>query len=65
MDPKGTVDRLVNAATLDGDEAQLLRGLLGLSNRRGAHHGLTDEQEALFRLHFSTAAARYLLAVTA
>jgi hypothetical protein len=64
-DPKGAVDRLVNAAAIDGDEAQLLKGLLGLSNKRGAHHGLTDEEEALFRLHFSTAAARYLLAVTA
>lgn len=63
-DPKGAVDRLLNATTIDGDEAQLLKGLIGVSNKRGAHHGLTDEEEALFRLHFSTAAARYLLAIT-
>jgi hypothetical protein len=62
-DPKGAIDRLFNAKVIDGDEAQLLRGLVGLSNKRGAHHGLTDEEEALFRLHFSTAAARYLLAI--
>ena len=62
-DPKGAVDRLRNAGFLDGDEASLLKGLAGISNKRGAHHGLTDEEEALFRLHFSTAAARYLLAV--
>lgn len=63
-DPRGAIDRLLNFDVIDGDEAQLLKGLVGISNQRGAHHGLTDDEEALFRLHFSTAAARYLLAVT-
>jgi hypothetical protein len=61
-DPKGAIDRLRNAAKLDGDEAALFKGLIGISNQRGAHSGLTDEDEALFRLHFSTAAARWLIA---
>lgn len=61
-DPKGATDKLRNAGLIDGDEANLLKGLLGMSNQRGAHAGLTDEEEGLFRLHTSTAVARWLLA---
>lgn len=61
-DPKAAVDRLRNAGHLDGDEAQLLKGLIGVSNNRGAHQGLTDQDEALFRLHFTTAAIAFTLA---
>lgn len=62
VDPRAAVDHLRRAEVLDGDEARLLTGLIGVSNARGAHQGLTDREEALFRLHFTTAAARYLLA---
>jgi hypothetical protein len=61
-DPRGAIDGLRNRHELDGDEAKLLAGLIGLSNERGAHPGLTDRDEALFRLHMTTASARYLLA---
>lgn len=61
-DPRGSIQRLRNDGYLDADEAKMLDGLVGLSNARGSHRGLTDEEEATFRLHFTTAAARYLLA---
>lgn len=60
--PNGAIDRLLNADELDGDEARLLKGLVGVSNDRGAHPGLSNDEEALFRLHFTTAVLRYLLA---
>ena len=59
---RGAIDRLRNAAAIDGDEAELLKGVVGVSNDRGAHAGLTDAEEAIFRLHIATSVARYLLA---
>ncbi len=61
-DPKGAIDKLRSNGAIDGDEAILLKGLVGMSNERGAHHGLTNEAEATFRLHMTTAVTRYLLA---
>jgi hypothetical protein len=46
---------------LTGDESNLVRGLLGLSNERGAHRGLTEQEEARFRIVVSTSLGRYLL----
>lgn len=60
--PGAAVDILRESEILDGSEGLLLKGLVGVSNDRGAHQGLTDGEEALFRLHFTTAAFRYLLA---
>lgn len=61
---RSAAERLRNDGHLDGDEVRLLLGLLGVSNNRGAHSGLTDGEEALFRLHFTSATGRYLLART-
>lgn len=61
-DAKAAADVLRNKKKIDGDEAKLLGGLAGVSNERGAHAGLTDPEEALFRMHMTTATARYLLA---
>ncbi len=61
-DTRAAADQLRNAHVLDGDESRLVAGLAGLSNSRGAHAGLTDPEEAAFRLHMTTAVARYLLA---
>src|SRR5205823_2990503 len=61
-DPRGAIEHLRALGHVDGDEAKMLTGLVGLSNERGAHHGLTDDEEALFRLRFTTAAIRYVLA---
>lgn len=63
--PQGAIDRLFNTGHLDGDEAQLLKDLIGISNTHGAHSGLSNDEEAIFRLHFTTAAIRYLLTRTA
>ncbi len=61
-DPKGAAEMLRAAGRLDGDEARLLQGLVGVSNQRGAHRGTTTAEEATFRLHTTTAVLRYLLA---
>jgi len=60
-DAVGALQRLRQAQQLDVGEFNLTRGLLEVSNQRGAHQGLTDRQEAQFRLHFSTALGRYLI----
>jgi hypothetical protein len=60
-DARGAADRLKDHGDLDGDESKLISGLAGVSNVRGAHAGLTERHEALFRLHMTTAVARYLL----
>ena len=60
-DPKAAADRLRAAGLIDADEVRLLQGLVGMSNRSGAHHGLTNDEEATFRLHTTTAEVRYLL----
>ena len=46
---------------LDDAESQFLRGLWSGAQDNGPHAGLTNEEEARFRLHTATAAARYLL----
>jgi hypothetical protein len=61
-DARGAAERIRSHGGIDGDETKLITGLAGLSNQRGAHAGLTDRDEALFRLHMTTAVARYLLA---
>lgn len=43
-------------------EYDLLRGLWDLSQHRGSHPGLSDEEEARFRLMFVTSECRFLLA---
>ncbi len=61
-DGQAAIQALQNAGLLEPGEFNLARGLFEMSNGRGAHRGLSDPQEALFRLHFSTALARYLIA---
>ena len=60
-DAKAAADQLRISGAIDGDESRLVSGLAGISSTRGAHAGLTDPDEARFRLHLTTAAARYLL----
>jgi len=61
-DPLAALQHLLKTKKIDGGEYDIARGILKSSNERGAHHGLSDEQEALFRLHISTALGRYLVA---
>lgn len=60
-DATGALQRLRQSHQLDVGEFNLTRGLLEVSNQRGAHQGLTHRQEAQFRLHFSTALGHYLV----
>lgn len=62
-DPRGNVEHLRNAGLLNGDETQLLKGLVGISNTKGAHPGLSNVDEALFRLHMATITVRWLLSL--
>jgi hypothetical protein len=61
-DASAAIQHLFQAGAIEGGEYNLARGLFEASNERGAHHGLTDSEEALFRFHFSTAFSRYLVA---
>lgn len=60
-DPVSASDQLRNTGMIDGDEDRLIKGLLGLSNERGAHAGISSEEEARFRLQVTSTTARYLL----
>ena len=55
------VVHLRRVGSLDEAESQFLRGLWAGAQDNGPHAGLTNEEEARFRLHTATAAARYLL----
>jgi DNA-binding MarR family transcriptional regulator len=54
--------RLHGAGLLDRKEKAYLEALWALSSDRGPHRGLTDEDEAQFRVHVTTATATYLVA---
>ena len=55
------VVHLRRQGVLDDAESQFLRGIWAGAQDNGPHAGLTNEEEARFRLHTATAAARYLL----
>jgi len=60
-DAMAALQDLRNAGRLDKSEWNLVRAFWGDIQDNGPHSGLSDEQEALFRLHTATALARYLL----
>ena len=60
--PRAAVDVLKDNSSLAEGEYNLLRGLWDLSQHRGSHPGLSDEEEARFRLMFVTSECRFLLA---
>lgn len=53
-----------DAQVLNDDEWNLFRALWAGVQNNGAHAGLTNEEEARFRMHTATAAGRYLLKKT-
>ena len=59
--PNAAVLHLRTVGHLDDAECQFLRGLWAGAQDNGPHAGLSNEEEATFRLHASTAAARYIL----
>lgn len=52
---------LRDARFFDEPEWQMVRGFWHGIQDKGPHHGLSDEQEALFRLHIATSIARYAM----
>ena len=46
---------------LDGEEFGMFRALWHGTQDNGPHAGLTDAEEARFRMHSATAAGRYLV----
>jgi len=60
--PRAAIDILKQRWSLAEGEYELLRGLWDLSQHRGSHPGLSDEEEARFRLMFVTSECRFLLA---
>lgn len=59
--PGGALQHLHQTHHIEPGEYILAKGLLDMSNTHGAHHGISNPEEALFRFHFSTALGRYLL----
>jgi hypothetical protein len=60
-DPLASLQDLRSQGFLDDPEWQTFRGFWQSIQDKGPHHGLSDEQEALFRLHLATAIARYII----
>lgn len=61
VSPDGALEHLRRERILDNEEWNIFRALWAASQDNGPHAGLTDEDEARFRLHTATASARYLL----
>lgn len=59
---RAAIDILRDKWSLAEGEYNLLRGLWDLSQHRGSHPGLSDEEEARFRLMSVTSECRFLLA---
>ena len=60
-DPAAALQDLRNCSFFDDPEWQMLRAFWKSIQDNGPHHGLSDEQEALFRLHVATSVARYAI----
>jgi len=60
-DASAALQDLRNEGFFDDPEWQMLKGFWQGIQDRGPHHGLSHEQEALFRLHLATSIARYAI----
>jgi hypothetical protein len=59
VDPVAALQDLRHCSFFDNSEWQMLRGFWQSIQDNGPHHGLSNEQEALFRLHVATSIVRY------
>ena len=57
--PAAALQDLRHCSFFDDPEWQMLRGFWQSIQDNGPHHGLSNEQEALFRLHVATSVGRY------
>lgn len=60
-DASAALQHLRQSTFLDASEFNTTRGFWDASHTNGPHHGLSNQDEALFRLHVATAIGRYLL----
>jgi hypothetical protein len=60
-DASAALQHLRQSGFLDASEFNTCRGFWDASHTNGPHHGLSNQDEALFRLHVATAIGRYLL----
>ena len=60
-DASAALQHLRNKGCIDDAQWNYLRYFWSEIQDNGPHHGLTDEEEALFRVHVATATGRYLL----
>lgn len=60
-DPSAALQDLRDQGFIDHPEWQMFRGFWQGIQDNGPHHGLSYEQEALFRLHSATSITRYLI----
>jgi hypothetical protein len=63
QEPRAALDSLRDDSCIDSKQWNLFRGYWDDIQDNGPHRGLSDREEALFRLHMGTALARYLLSV--
>jgi hypothetical protein len=61
-EPRSAIDQLHARGCLVEDEFNLLRGSWELAQHRGSHPGLSDQDEARFRLILITSHCRFLVA---
>jgi hypothetical protein len=62
-DPSGALQHLKNKGLINEAQYNYLRYFWSEIQDKGPHHGLTHEEEALFRIHVATATSRYLLTI--
>lgn len=60
-DPGAALQHLYNTGWLDKGEYNHYRHFWDDIQDNGPHHGLSSDDEGLFRLHYATAVARYLV----
>lgn len=61
QEPRAAIDQLKNKGWLIEGEYNLLRGSWELAQHRGSHPGLSDQDEARFRLILVTSHCRFLI----
>lgn len=60
-DASAALQHMKDKGFLEAAEWNTLRGFWDLCQSRGPHHGLSDPDEAVFRLHMATSIGRYIL----
>jgi hypothetical protein len=60
-DAGAALQHMKDREILDPPLWNTLRGIWAVCQTNGPHHGLSDAEEAIFRLHMATAVGRYIL----